>query len=140
MLYTAATNANASNAILANASLSQWRAPGNGRVVSAHFIAALAATAAGGNNATIAAIKLHANGFSNIATASQTTNTSANGGTGNLVIGVPAALTVTDKANARFTRGTVIAPQVSMNSSGVAMGAGTLELVVELEQPWDEAS
>jgi hypothetical protein len=68
-----------------------------------------------------------------------TTQPTANGGMGSLAAGVGAKLTVTDKANARFTQGQVIAPKVSMTASGVAVAQGTLELVVELEGPWDEA-
>jgi hypothetical protein len=137
-LSTAATNANASNAIIANASPSQWRAPGNGRVVTAHLLPSLAATANDTSYSTVSAELLVA-GVDTRALATQTTKTTANGGVGTLAPGVGVALTVTDKANARFTQGQIIAPKVAMTSSGVAMGAGTLELVVELEGPWDEA-
>jgi hypothetical protein len=55
-------------------------------------------------------------------------------------VGAPVALTVTDHANASFTQGQVLAPLVAMTANGVALSAGTLELVVELEGPWDEAN
>lgn len=140
-LPTAATNANGSNAIAANASPHQWRAPGNGRLVQAHFIPSAAATEHAANSAQLEAIKTQANGVgTGTAIAAANTAPVANGGTGTLAPGAPVALTVTDSANARFTRGQVLAPKISMNSSGVAMAAGTLELLVELEQAWDEAN
>lgn len=137
-LGTSATNANASNAIAANASLAQFRAPGNGRLVSAHFIPTAAAVSNDTNYSTIETVKTQANGVgagTAIATGSTTTT-----GLGTLAPGAPVALTVTDAANARFTRGQVLAPRVTMVASGVAMAAGTLELIIELEQAWDEAS
>ena len=140
-LTTAATNANASNAINANASPYQWRAPGNGRLVTAHLIPSAAATANADDYATIACIKTQANGVgAGTSIATQTTKPTANGGVGTLAPGAAVALTVTDKANARFTQGQMLAPKVSMGGNGVAMAAGTLELVVELEGPWDEAN
>lgn len=137
-LGTSATNANASNAIAANASLSQWRAPGNGRLVSAHFIPSAAATSNDTNYAKVSAIKTAANGIGS-GTAVATGNTTTTD-LGTLAPGAPVALTVTDAANARFTRGQVLAPKVAMVASGVAMAAGTLELLVELEQAWNEDS
>lgn len=140
-LPTAQTHANGANAIAANASPHQWRAPANGRLVKAHFIPSAAATEHSSNNATIEAVKTQANGVgAGTAIATANTNTVANGGTGTLAPGAPVALTVTDKANARFTQGQVLAPRVTQNSSGVAMAAGTLELVVELEGPMDEGN
>lgn len=140
-LTTAATHANAGNAIAANASPYQWRAPGNGRLLTAHFIPAVAATANASDYSTIACIKTQSNGVgAGTSIATQTTKPTANGGLGSLTTGGEFALTVTDSANARFTRGQKLAPLVTMTGNGVAMGAGTLELVVELEQAWDEAS
>lgn len=140
-LGTAATNANGSNAVAANASPFQWRAPCNGRLVKAHFIPSAAASEHATNNATLEAVKTQANGVgAGTAIATANTNTVANGGTGTLAPGAPVALTVTDQANARFTQGQVLAPRVTQNSSGVAMSAGTLELIVELEGPIDEGN
>jgi hypothetical protein len=140
-LPTAATNANGSNALAANASPHQFRAPCNGRTIMAHWIPPSAVTEHGSNNASIEVVKTQANGVgAGTAMASANTNTVANGGVGTTAAGAPVALTVTDKANARFTKGQVIAPRVSMNASGVAMPAGTLEVLLELEGPIDEAS
>lgn len=140
-LRTSSTFANGSNAVAANASPSQFRAPANGRLVQAHLIPSAAATEHATNNAIVEVVKTQANGVgAGTAIATANTNTVANGGTGTLAPGAPVALTVTDKANARFTKGQVLAPRVTMAASGVAMGAGTLELVIELEGPMDEAS
>jgi hypothetical protein len=140
-LQTAATNANGSNALAANASASQWRAVANGRLVKAWLIPSAAATEHASNNATVEAVKTQANGVgAGTAIATANTNTVANGGTGTLAPGAPVALTVTDLANARFTQGQVLSPRVSMNASGVALAAGTLELSIELEGPIDEGN
>lgn len=140
-LQTSATHANGANAIAANASLSQWRAPGNGRLVQAHLIPSAAVTQHASNNSTIEVVKTQANGVgAGTAIATANTNTVANGGTGTLAPGAPVALTVTDKANARFTQGQVLAPRVTQNSSGVAMVQNALQLTIELEGPWDEAN
>ena len=140
-LQTAQTNANASNAIAANASPSQFRAPANGRLVKTHFIPSAAASESATVNAVIAVVKTQANGVgvgTDIAIAN--TNTVANGGTGTLAPGAPVALTVTDQANARFTQGQVLAPRITQTSTGTAMAAGTLELVIELEGSIDEGN
>lgn len=137
-LATVGCLANAADAIAANASTSQWYAPGDGRVVQAKFLPSVAATANASNYSTVAAQLLVA-GVDTRALATQTTKPTANGGVGSLAPGVAVALTVTDKANARFTQGQVISPKVTMGGGGVDMAAGTLELVVELEGPWDEA-
>lgn len=132
---TTAVNANGSNAVVANAAPS-WRALANGRVLGAYFIPQGTATAANANNATIAVKTVYANGVVNASLASQTTNTIGNGGTGNLVAGVAAELTVATANNgddARFAKGTVIGPSISQNSSGVAMPAGTIQVDIELE-------
>jgi hypothetical protein len=134
-MSTSATNANGSNAIAANASLSQYRCPSNGRLVSAYFIPSAAATANASNYATIDAFKSPANGAAGSSIATITTKPTANSGSGNLAAGAPVALVVTDTANARFTAGQVLAPAVSMTASGVALVAGTLELTIELEGP-----
>lgn len=141
VLPTAATNANASNAIAANASPYQWRAPANGRLIQAHLIPSATVTESATVNAVIAAVKTQANGVgAGTAIATANTNTVANGGTGTLAPGAPVALTVTDLANARFTQGQVLAPRVTQTSTGTAMPACTLELVVELEGNIDEAN
>lgn len=140
LLPTQQAHANGANVIAANASPYQWRAPGNGRLVTAHFIPSAAASEHVSNNANLLVVKTQANGVgagTNVASAN--TAPVANGGTGTLAPGAPVSLTVVDKANARFTRGQVLAPRVTQNSSGVAMAAGTIEIVVELEQAWDEA-
>lgn len=140
-LQTAATNANGSNAIAANASLSQWRAPGNGRVVQAHFNPSATATANATDYATVEVDALYSNGSPlAVARATQTTKPTANGGVGSLVAGAPVALTAAQGANARFTQGQSLAPKVSMSGSGVAMAVGSITVVVELEGPWDEAN
>ena len=132
---TAAVNANASNALLPNATVGQERMIANGRVLGAYFIPTANVTAAGGDNATIAVSKLHAaNGVAQTpALASVTSNTTANGGTGNMVLGVAKSLTVANGANARFSKGEVLAPYLSQNASGVALPTGTLVVDVELE-------
>lgn len=139
-LATVSCFANGADAIAANASTSQWRAPGNGRLVTAHFIPSAAATAHASNAATVEAVKTAANGIgAGTSVAIQSTKTTGAGGVGTLAPGAPVELTVTDGANARFTQGQVLAPRVAQLASGVAIAAGTLELVVELEGPWDEA-
>lgn len=131
-IETASVLANGADVVAPNAAPVE-RMIANGRVLGAYFIPRVAATAAGPNNATMAVKSLYANGLTAVTLASQTTNTSANSGTGNLVVGVAAELTVTDIANARFTKGTLIGATVTQNSSGVAMGAGTFVVDVELE-------
>jgi len=136
---TTAVNANGSNAIVANAADSE-KMIANGRVLGAVFIPRATATAAGADNAVIAVKSLHANGAVNATLATQTTNTTANGGTGNLSVGVAVSLTVATANggdDARFTKGTIIGPSVSMAGSGVALGAGTICVDVELEGPAD---
>jgi len=128
----ASTLANAADAVLANAAPAV-RAISDGRVLGAYFIPKGTATAANANNATIAVKTIYANGVVNASLATQTTNTSANGGTGNLVAGVPVELTVASGDSARFDAGEVFAPAVSQNASGVAMPAGTVVVDVELE-------
>lgn len=133
---TASLHANAANVLTPNQTQGQHRAMANGRVLGAYFLATANVTAAGGNNATIAVAKLHANGVAQTpALASVTSNTSANGGSGNIVLGVSTALTVESGANARFAKGEIIAPQLTQNSAGVALPAGTLHVDVELEGP-----
>ncbi len=140
-LPTQSAFANGADAVAANASPHQWRAPANGRLVMCHLIPSAAVTQHATNNATVALVKTQANGVgAGTAIATANTNTTANGGTGTLAPGAPVALTVTDNANARFTQGQVLAPRVTMNSSGVAMPASTLEFVFELEGNIDEAN
>ena len=131
---TGQTNANGSNATLANANPCM-RFPVAGRVLGVYATFASNATAAGGNNATISLVPLAA-GVSGTTIATQTTNTSANGGTGNIVIGVPAALTV-DLANNRYAANSTLAFQVAQNASGVAMGIGSYTIDVEEEDVLD---
>lgn len=139
VLFTSQTHANGSNAIAANAAPSQWRAPSNGRVVQAHFVPTAAATENSSNNAQISTYLLYANGWQNRALATRSTAPVANGGTGTLAPGVDVALTVTDKANARFTQADVLAPKVAMNASGVALAVGSIVMVIEREGPVNEA-
>lgn len=137
-LYTAAVNANGNNAFLANAG-PQQRMIANGRVLGAYFLPTANATAAATNNAVISVGKLNTStGVTSANVCSQVTNTTANGGTGNLVLGVATTLTVTDLANARFTRGQSLGASIVMNGSGVAIATGTIQLDVELEGPADE--
>jgi hypothetical protein len=133
-IETAAVNANGSNTVAPNAAPVE-RMIANGRVLGVYFTPRLAATAAGADNAVLAVKSLHANGATAVTLATQTTNTTANGGTGSLVVGVPVELTVTDLANATFTKGTIIGATVTMAGNGVAMGAGTYQVDVELEGP-----
>lgn len=132
---TTSVLANGSNAVVANAAPS-IRAISNGRVIGAYFIPQSTATAANADNATIAVKTVYANGVVNATLASQTTNTSGNGGTGNLVAGVAVSLTVATANSgddARFAKGVIIGPSVSQNGSGVAMPAGTVVVDIELE-------
>lgn len=131
MLTTPQTNANASNAVVANAAVCQ-RMLAAGRVLGAYWLSSAAITAAGGNNATIALYPLDGTGNTGGLIASQTTNTTANGGTGNFVAGQAATLTVVT-ANIRYTKGTWLAGQISQNSSGVAVPTGVLCVDVEQE-------
>lgn len=132
----AATNANGSNAILANAN-NVIRLPIAGRILQAYGIADTAATAAATNNATVAVIALLANGVAGNSLATITTNTSANAGTGNISVGVPFTIPAAAGDGARYAANTVLAPQVSMNGSGVAMGKVTVVIDVEEEDVLD---
>ena len=133
----AATNANGSNAVLANAN-NCIRLPVAGRILAAYGVADTAATAAATNNATIAVLPLNATtGVSGTALATITTNTSANAGTGNVVVGVPFTIPAAAGDTARYAANTVIAPQVSMNGSGVAMGKVSVTIDVEEEDVLD---
>lgn len=135
---TAALNANASNVVAANAYAGAHRAMANGRVLGGFFTPTGAATEHTANNAQIGVVKLQANGAP-VAAALCTKSTApiANSGTGNLSAGVAVALTVANGANARFTRGQVLAPQLTQNASGVALPAGTVQIDIELEGPAD---
>jgi hypothetical protein len=140
-LQTSSTFANGSNAVAANAAPTQFRCPANGRPVAAHFITTAAVTEHGSNNANIELVRTQANGVgAGTAVAAANTNTVANGGTGTLAPGAPVALTVLDAANARCTKGQVLAPRVTMNASGVAMPVGSIVVVYELEGPMDEGN
>jgi hypothetical protein len=136
MFSTAALNANASNVVAANASPDMHRAIANGRVIGGYFLPTANVTAHAANNAQIGVVKLQANGVP-VATALITANTAptANGGVGSLVLGVGVELTPGTGANARFTKGQIIAPQLTQNSAGVAMPVGTIQIDVELEGP-----
>jgi len=133
----AATNANGSNAVLANANPC-IRLPVAGRILAAYGVADTAATAATTNNATIAILPLNATtGVSGTAVATITSNTSANSGTGNIVVGVPFTITAAAGDTARYAANTVLAPQVSQNGSGVAMGKVAFTIDVEEEDVLD---
>lgn len=132
---TASVHANGANAVAPNAGPAE-RMIANGRVLGAYFIPRVAATAAGADNAVMAVKTLHANGATAATLATQTTNTTANGGTGSLVVGVPVSLTVATANSgddARFTKGTVVGVTVTQAGNGVAMGAGTFVVDIELE-------
>jgi hypothetical protein len=64
--------------------------------------------------------------------ASITTKPTANSGSGNLVKATTVSMVV-DSAAYRFTKGALIAPDVSMVASGVALPAGSITVDVELE-------
>ncbi len=126
---TEAVNANGSNAILANANPCR-RMDVAGRVLGAYAVADTAATSHASNNATIAVKALSPTlGNSSATVASGTTSVT---GLGNVVVGVPLTLTV-DSANARYVAGQVLAPEVSENASGVAMGKVSVTIDVEEE-------
>ncbi len=138
-IQVASVLANGSNVIVANANPNQERATANGRVLAAWYVPTLAATEHATNNATMKAVITQANGVGTGRTvATANTNTVANGGVGTLAPGAPVALTVTDLANARFVKGEVLSATVTENSSGVAMGAGVVQYLVELEGPADD--
>ncbi len=128
---TAAVNANGSNAIVSNAGYS-LRMKQDGRVLGAYFVPQAAATANASNYATIAVHKLDGTGNSGVAVASITTKPTANSGSGNLATASTVTLTVT-AANARYSRGYLLAADVSQTGSGVALAAGTLNVDVEEE-------
>ncbi len=128
---TAAVNANGSNAIVSNASFS-YRMKQAGRVLGAYFVPQVAATANASNYATIALHKLDGTGNVGAAVASITTKPTANSGSGNLALATTVALSVVT-ANARYSRGYLLAADVSQTASGVALGAGTLCFDVEEE-------
>lgn len=131
-------NANGNNVVAANANPTQWRAPHPGRVLTCHFIPTTVATADGANNASINGVKSPANGAAGINVANANTNTTANGGVGTTAAGAPVALTVTDLANATFVKGAVLSGTITQNASGVAIGAGALEFLVEMTGPCDD--
>lgn len=132
---TAALNANASNVVAANAG-AQARVMANARVLGAYFLPAGTATANNTNNAQIEVVKLQANGVAaSVALAAANTALTSAGGTGSLVAGTAVSLTVASGANARVTKGTIIAPKLTQNASGVALPAGTIHVDIELEGP-----
>lgn len=132
-----AVNANGNNAIASNAAPSV-RMMTAGRVLGAYLVPQGTATAAGADNAVFAVHKLDGTGNAGTSVASITTNTVANGGSGNLAKAATVTLTVTDIANARFSRGALLAPNVSQNGNGVSTPAGTLQVDVELEGSADD--
>jgi len=137
-IQLASAFANGANVVAPNANPSQVRAMCNGRVLAAHATPAGTATAAATNFANILAVVSPANGAAGTTVASANTNTSANGGTGNLAAGAPVALTVTDLANARYVKGQVLSGTVTMAGSGVATPAMTITIQVEEEGPCDD--
>lgn len=145
LLFVNANGANTTSSIplvgapvAANANPTQWRAPHNYRVLTCHFVPSAASTADGANNATIAAVKSPANGAAGLTVATANTNTTANGGVGTLAAGAPVALTVTDIANARGAKGTVLSGTITQNASGVLVGSGALVYLIEMEGPCDD--
>ncbi len=126
--------ANGSDAVAANAVPTKHRAIANGRVLGAYFLPTVAATAHATNNAQIEVVQLQANGVpASVALAAANTAPTANGGTGNVAVGIGLSLTVASGANGRFLKGVLLAPKVSQNSGGVAMGAGSIQVDIELE-------
>lgn len=131
---TSAVNANGSNVVLANAG-SLFRAPANGKVLSAYFFPQAGLTEHASNNAQITVKTLFANGWANAVIATANTAPVVNGGTGTMVAGgqyaVPANSTTT--SSYRFSKGEMIGVTITENASGVAVPAGTIQLDYELE-------
>lgn len=100
-----------------------------GRVLGSKFIPSAAATASDTATQTINLTK------NATVMASLTVNVAA----GNLVAGTPKALTLSSTvANTRFAKGDVLGPAVAAVGAGLAIGAGTLQVEVELEGPIDD--
>lgn len=137
---TAALNANASNVVAANAFAGAVRAMANGRILGAYFTATSNVTAHASNNGQLEVVALHAaNGVpASVALCAANTAPTANGGTGDLTLGIAVELTAATGANGRFTKGQLLAPKLTQNSSGVALPAGTIQIDVELEGPADD--
>ncbi len=136
---TAALNANASNVVAANAYAGALRAIANGRVLGGYYTATVAVTAHASNNAELGFVKLHSNGVpASPSLVTANTAPTANGGVGNLSVGVPVELTTATGSNCRFTKGQILAPQLAQNASGVALPAGTYTVDIELEGPADD--
>lgn len=114
----------------------------NGRVLAATFNPdfTLDVSANASNYATMALKPVHSrfangaagNGATGTATASATLRPTANGGTGNLSVGVGYPLTV-DADNARYTRGQCLAPDIAQTNGGIAAVAGSWTVHVEEE-------
>lgn len=136
-LTSAALNANASNAVAPNAAPCFVPVVA-GRVLGARGTVTSNVTAAGPGNATLAIVKLGTDGTTGATAASATTNTVANGGIGNLTLGIPFALTASSNvANARYTANQPLALSLTENGTGVALPAGQYFLDVEEESPID---
>ena len=133
---SSAVNANGNNAIVANAAPG-IRMPTAGRMLAAYFTCQSTITAASGNNATLAIKPLLANGLTGNACATINTNTTGNGGSGDVAKGVPVTVTAATGANGRYAKGTYLGVDISENSSGVAVPAGSWTIDVEEEDSDD---
>ena len=131
-----ANGAGTSPNIVPNASPVQWRAPANIRVLGVTLLPTGAVVQHASNNANFAIKKLAA-GATGATIATANTNTVANGGTGTLAAGVEVAIgLVSNLANTRVAEGTIIAPAVDQNASGVLTVAATIQVDYELEGPY----
>ena len=138
---TASVAANA--ALVANVS-EKIEMHANGRVIAAVFNpdTTLDVSANAANYATIAARAIYAraangdvgNGVVGNTLASATLRPTANGGTGNLVVGGGYALTV-DPDACRFSRGQALGPGVAQTAGGIAVPAGSWTFHTEEEGP-----
>ncbi|HET9045095.1 MAG TPA: hypothetical protein VFN70_18195 [Burkholderiales bacterium] len=137
----AAVLANGSGAIVPNASPVQFRAPANIRILGAQIIPTGTSAEHASNNAQISLKTLAANGATDVTIATANTAPVVNGGTGSLAAGVPTTIAlVSNVANTRVTKGTVIGPAVAQNASGVLTTASTIQFDYELEGPYSDYS
>lgn len=137
-ILIAAVAANGTGAVVANANPTAFYCYANGRVLSARFIPSSAAVENGTNNANMIAQKLNSTGLTTTTVAQANTNLVAGGGTGTLAPGASVNLPVVSLAASRFTKGQVLSGTVTQNSAGVAMGAGVIQYLIELEGPADD--
>ncbi len=111
-----------------------FRAPRAGRVLGAYLIPLSTATASDTTYATISVVKADGAAGSGTVMASQTTKTSASGGTGNLAAGVTKTLTVSATlADTRYTAGALFGFTIAKASTGVVVPISNIVIDVEEE-------